>query len=73
MNSGFTLIKTYGNPESAHIDAGMLRSQGIRTEVIESAGSELFPAPYGGVGTTSLYAEADKAGEAARLLDNHSH
>lgn len=72
MKTGLTLIQTYGNPESAHIDAGMLRSNGISCEVVESAGSELFPAPYGGIGTTSIYAEADKAEEALRILkDSH--
>jgi hypothetical protein len=50
----------------------MLRSNGIACEVVESAGSELFPAPYGGIGTTSIYAEADKAEEALRILkDSH--
>ena len=36
MKTGLTLIQTYGNPESAHIDAGMLRSNGIACEVVES-------------------------------------
>lgn len=50
----------------------MLRSNGIACEVVESAGSELFPAPYGGIGTTSIYAEADKAEKALRILkDSH--
>lgn len=40
MKTGLTLIQTYGNPESAHIDAGMLRSNGIACEVVESAGSD---------------------------------
>lgn len=65
------LLKTYGSPESAYIEAGMLRSHGIRCEVNESAGSELFPAPDGGVGTTALYVDASQADEALKLLQSH--
>ena len=73
MKTGLTLIQTYGNPESATISMrGCFGSNGIACEVVESAGSELFPAPYGGIGTTSIYAEADKAEEALRILkDSH--
>lgn len=66
-----TLLETFGSPENAYIAAGMLRSYGIACEVSESAGSELFPAPMGGIGETSLYVDSAKAEEALRLLRKH--
>ncbi len=66
-----TLIDTFGSPENAYIAAGMLRSHGIKCEVIENAGSELFPAPLGGIGETSLYVDSLKAEQALQLLRKH--
>ena len=68
----YTLLKTYGNQESAYIDAGMLRTHGIKCEVQESAGSELFPAPDGGIGWTKLFVDRDQGDQALNLLKNYS-
>lgn len=65
-------LREYGSPESAYIDCGLLRSQGINCEVMESAGSELFPAPDGGIAVTSLYVDESQAQEALRILNEHN-
>lgn len=64
----YTLLNTYGSPESAYIDAGMLEANGIPCRVLTSAGSDLFPAPDGGPGTTQLFVASDKAKEASNML-----
>lgn len=66
------LLKQYGSLETAYIDWGFLRSNGIRCEVMESAGAELFPAPDGGIGTTSLYVDQSQAESALRMLSNRN-
>ncbi len=68
----YILLNTYGSPENAYIVAGMLRSNGIDCRVSESAGSELFPAPDGGVSGTALYVTSAQADEAARLIKDSS-
>lgn len=68
----YTLLNTYGSPESAYIDAGMLQTNGIRCRVLTSAGSDLFPAPDGGPGTTQLFVEASQADEAAKIIHEHA-
>lgn len=50
----------------------MLESHGIRCVVIQSPLSSIYPTTYGeNFGGTKLYAEDDKAEEAAQLLRNH--
>ncbi len=68
----YTLLKTFGSPENAFIVAGMLRSNGIDCQVQESAGSELFPAPDGGISGTALYVPTEQAQQASELLKQHA-
>lgn len=72
MIMDYRLLATYGSPENAYIVAGMLRSNGIDCQVRESAGSELFPAPDGGVSGTGLYVMSRQMAEATRLMKNSS-
>lgn len=66
-----TLLRSYDNPEEAYIVQGMLRNNGIDSNVSVNAASALFPAPDGGIGAADLYVADADASRASEILKAH--
>lgn len=64
------IIKYYSNQAEAYIDKGLLVDNGIPAEVMVDALANIYPTPFGSIGSITVVVPENFASEAIELL-NH--